>query len=225
MAAIDAFLEARLNEETDLPPDDVQAKRDIIELCRRCSESPEMDKDAWFVLRAVLVSFAERYSDHPDYDPGWPFGRITRPPAPTPKPQAANSVRTFTTRELRTIAAILDGLNKARVTNARMGVPTTPDVFTARFPNGFVSVVRWTAGLHSTDPIRLRILERNARHRDGYLLDLHTPPDPDKAIALRDPQGAKRGPARPGPSHLPDGADEPILSRALRAKLAADPDA
>jgi hypothetical protein len=103
-------------------------------------------------------------------------------------------VRSLTTRELRVIAAILDGLTKARTTNARMGIPTTPDTFTARFPNGFECVVRWVAGLHSEDPKRQRVLERNARHRDGYLLDLGTTPDTENAIALKDPQGAKRGP-------------------------------
>jgi len=99
----------------------------------------------------------------------------------------------FTTRELRTVAAILDGLNKARGHNSRMGVPTTPDVFTARFPTGLVAVLRWTEALHSDDPKRQRALEQRARHRAGYVLDLDTTPDPAKAFPLQDPQPVKRG--------------------------------
>ncbi|MDX2802730.1 hypothetical protein [Streptomyces scabiei] len=99
---------------------------------------------------------------------------------------------TFTTRELRSIAAILDGLNKARGHNTRMGVPTTPDVFTARFPTGLVAVLRWTEALHSDDPKQQRALELRARHRSGYVLDLDTPPDPANAFPLQDPQPAKR---------------------------------
>jgi hypothetical protein len=99
---------------------------------------------------------------------------------------------TFTTRELRSIAAILDGLNKARGHNTRMGVPTTPDVFTARFPTGLVAVLRWTEALHSDDPRQQRDLEHRARHRAGYVLDLDTTPDPANAFPLQDPQPAKR---------------------------------
>jgi hypothetical protein len=101
-------------------------------------------------------------------------------------------VATFTTRELRTVAAILDGLNKARGHNTRMGVPTTPDVFTARFPNGLVAVLRWAEGVRSPDPKRQRLIERCARHRDGYQLDLGIPADPAKAVTLQDPQPVKR---------------------------------
>lgn len=100
---------------------------------------------------------------------------------------------TLTTRELRVIAAILDGLNKARTSNERLGVSTTPDVFTARFPTGFVAVLRWTEAVQSTDPKRQRILERCARNRDGYQIDLSTTPDPTTAVTLQDPQAAKRG--------------------------------
>jgi hypothetical protein len=100
---------------------------------------------------------------------------------------------TFTTRELRSVAAILDGLNKARATNARLGVPTTPDVFPARFPTGLVAVLRWTEAARSDDPKRQRHLEQCARHRDGYVLDLDTPADFAAAIQLQDPQPAKRG--------------------------------
>lgn len=99
---------------------------------------------------------------------------------------------TLTTRELRAVAAILDGLNKARATNARLGVPTTPDVFPARFPTGLVAVLRWTEAVRSDDPKRQRHLERYARHRDGYVLDLDTPADFAAAIQLQDPQDAKR---------------------------------
>lgn len=114
-------------------------------------------------------------------------------PAPTSGPAR---MATLTTREMRTIAAILDGLNKARVTNTRMGIPTTPDEFTARFPNGFTAVLRWTPGVQSPDATRQRTLERCARHRDGYQLDLAAPVDPTKAVQLQDPQPVKRGPGR-----------------------------
>lgn len=103
---------------------------------------------------------------------------------------------TFTTRELRTVAAILDGLNKARGHNTRMGVPTTPDVFPARFPTGLVAVLRWTEAVHSEDPKRQRAIEQRARHRAGYVLDLDTPADLAAAIPLQDPQPAKRGAGR-----------------------------
>ncbi|WP_055692998.1 hypothetical protein [Streptomyces prasinopilosus] len=102
-------------------------------------------------------------------------------------------MQTLTTRELRVIAAILDGLNKARTLNTRMGVPTTPDAFPARFPTGHVFVLRWTEGVQSSDPKRKRIIEQAARHRDGYVLDLATPADFAAAVQLQDPQPAKRG--------------------------------
>jgi hypothetical protein len=105
---------------------------------------------------------------------------------------------TLTTRELRVIAAIVDGLNNARTSNARLGVPTTPDVFPARFPNGFIAVLRWTEGVHSDDPKRQRFIERCARHREGYVLDLDTPAVVADAIPLQDPQGAKRQTRRRG---------------------------
>lgn len=100
----------------------------------------------------------------------------------------------LTTRELRVIAAILDGLNKARAFNARMGVHVTPNVFTARFPTGHTFVVRWTAGVHSEDPSRRRAIEQAARHRDGYQIDLGTQPDYDNVVKLANPQPAKRSP-------------------------------
>ena len=99
---------------------------------------------------------------------------------------------TLTTRELRIVAAILDGLNKARTTNARLGVPTTPDVFPARFPSGFTAVLRWTEGIRSDDPKRQRAIEQSARHRAGYVLDLAAPFNPAAAVPLQDPQNAKR---------------------------------
>jgi hypothetical protein len=99
---------------------------------------------------------------------------------------------TLTTRELRLVAAILDGLNKARATNTRLGVPTTPDVITVRFPTGFLTVLRWAEGIQSDDPKRQRALERSARHREGYLIDLDATPDAEHAVDLHDPQPVKR---------------------------------
>lgn len=120
----------------------------------------------------------------------------------------------LTTRELRGIAAILDGLNKARAVNVRMGVPTTPDVFTAHFPNGFVSVVRWVEGLKSDDPKRQRVLELNARHRDGYVVDLASTPDLDNLVPLKDPQPATRG--RNVRTNVVERVDAAVKSRAVR---------
>ncbi|MDX3047569.1 hypothetical protein PV378_13805 [Streptomyces scabiei] len=121
---------------------------------------------------------------------------------------------TLTTRELRVVAAILDGLTKARTLNTRMGVPTTPDVFTARFPTGLVVVLRWTAGIQSEDPKRQRLIERCARHRDGYQLDLAATPDPANAVTLQDPQPAKRGRDRLALSAVAD------VDEVVRASLA-----
>ncbi|MFJ9662829.1 hypothetical protein ACIRPR_33380 [Streptomyces griseoflavus] len=102
-------------------------------------------------------------------------------------------MHTLTTRELRVIAAILDGLNKARTLNTRMGVPTTPDVFPARFPTGHVFVLRWTEGVQSSNPTRKRTIEQAARHRDGYVIDFTAPADLAAAVRLQDPQPTKRG--------------------------------
>jgi hypothetical protein len=102
-------------------------------------------------------------------------------------------VQTWTTRELRVVAAILDVLTKARGTNQRMGIPTTPDTFTARFPTGHVAVLRWTTGVRSTDPDRQRALEKATRHRDGYQLDAAATPDLENVVILRDPQPIQRG--------------------------------
>ena len=99
---------------------------------------------------------------------------------------------TYTARELRNIAAIVDVVTKARSANDRMGIPTTPDVFTARFPNGMLAVLRWVPGINSPDPKRRRALEQATRHRDGYQLDLGAQPDPENIIELRDPQPATR---------------------------------
>jgi len=102
-------------------------------------------------------------------------------------------VSTYTTRELRVIAAILDVLTKARGTNTRMGIPTTPDVFTAQFPTGHVAVLRWTEAVRSDDPKRRRALEQATRHRAAYQLDLATQPDLENVAVLRDPQPVQRG--------------------------------
>lgn len=94
----------------------------------------------------------------------------------------------LTARDLRTIAALVDTLSKARATNERLGVPTSPDEFTARFPNGVTAVVRWTEAESSTIPGIQRALERCARHRNGYRVDFTTPCDPEHVITLKDPQ-------------------------------------
>jgi hypothetical protein len=130
---------------------------------------------------------------------------------------------TFTTRELRVVAAILDVLTKARVTNERMGIPTTADVFTAQFPTGHIAVVRWTTGVQSDDPKRQRALERATRHRDSYQLDLDAQPSPDHVIALRDPQPVTRG--RAPVASIVQGAVDDSRARqdAQRGRLGLDP--
>ncbi|MBJ6623661.1 hypothetical protein [Streptomyces sp. DHE17-7] len=100
---------------------------------------------------------------------------------------------TLTTRELRVIGEIMERLTKARAVNEELGVPTTPDVFTAQFPSGFVAVLRWVKGETSPDRRRQSQLERCVRHRDSYHLDLGTKDlDPVNALILREPQPAKR---------------------------------
>jgi len=105
-------------------------------------------------------------------------------------------VNTLTTREIRVIADIIERLNKARAANTEFGIPTTPDVFTARFPSGFVAVLRWTEGVRSPDPKRQSYIERCARHRDGYQLDVDTPAEPEQAVQFMDPQKPKGGEIR-----------------------------
>lgn len=102
-------------------------------------------------------------------------------------------MHTWTTRELRVVAAILDVLTKARATNQRMGIPTTPDTFTARFPTGHVVVLRWTRGIQGSTPDRQRAIERATRHRDAYQLDFSAQPDLENVTVLKDPQPVQRG--------------------------------
>jgi hypothetical protein len=71
MPAVDAFLEARLREDTELPADDVEAKYEIISLYQIASESAELDRDAWLVLKHTLFLLCSRYAQHPDYSPAW----------------------------------------------------------------------------------------------------------------------------------------------------------
>lgn len=98
----------------------------------------------------------------------------------------------FTARELRLIADHLETLTKARTANEHLGVPTTPDVFTARFHTGLVAVLRWRPGTASTDPGKQRYIQNTARHRDSYQIDLGATPDTDNALALKDPWKIKR---------------------------------
>lgn len=130
---------------------------------------------------------------------------------------------TYTTRELRVIAAILDVLTKARATNQRMGVPTTPDVMTAQFPTGHIVVVRWVEGLSSSAPRIQRALEKATRHRDGYQLDLAAPPDLGNITALRDPQPVTRGRAPVGTIVQDSVADSLARQDAQRGRLGLDP--
>ena len=102
-------------------------------------------------------------------------------------------MHTWTTRELRVVSAILDVLTKARTTNERMGVPTTPDTFTARFPTGHTAVLTWTLGIQGSTPDRQRALEKATRHRASYQLDLGAQPDLENVAILRDPQPIQRG--------------------------------
>lgn len=99
----------------------------------------------------------------------------------------------YTARELRNASATMDVLTKARAANERMGIPTTPDVMTVRFPTGMVAVLRWVPGITSDDPKRRRILAQAARHRDCYQIDVTTAPDLENIVLLKDPQPATRG--------------------------------
>ncbi|MCX4886057.1 hypothetical protein [Streptomyces sp. NBC_00847] len=99
----------------------------------------------------------------------------------------------YTARELRNAAAIMDVLTKARTANEGMGVPTTPDVMTVRFPTSMIAVLRWVPGVVSDDPKRRRVLEQAARHRASYQVDVGAQPDLENIVALKDPQPATRG--------------------------------
>ncbi|MDX2948881.1 hypothetical protein [Streptomyces caniscabiei] len=78
----------------------------------------------------------------------------------------------LTPRQLRTIADRVEQLTTARLNNAAMGVPTTPNRFECRFPSGHRGTVTWLdAPLTS-----VKARERN----DGkpvwrYVVQLHTP--------------------------------------------------
>ncbi|PSK48008.1 hypothetical protein B0E38_06485 [Streptomyces sp. 111WW2] len=98
----------------------------------------------------------------------------------------------FTARELRIIADHLETLTKARTANEHLGVPTTPDVFTARFHTGLVAVLRWRPGIASSEPGKQRYIQSTARHRDSYQIDLGATPDTANALALKDPWKVKR---------------------------------
>lgn len=115
----------------------------------------------------------------------------------------------YTPRDLRTIAAIVDTLTKARTTNQRLGVPAAPDTFTARFPNGVTAVIRWTPGETSNAVGAQRALERSTRHRAGYRVDFTTPVDPTNVIVLKDPQPAPRS-ARRVSHHWTDATDHTL---------------
>jgi hypothetical protein len=100
---------------------------------------------------------------------------------------------TYTARDLRVVAAILDVLTKARATNQRMGIPTTPDEFTAQFPTGHIAVVHWTEGIQSSSARVQRALEKGTRHRAAYHLSMTEEPNLDEVTVLQDPQPVQRG--------------------------------
>ncbi|MER6603927.1 hypothetical protein [Streptomyces parvus] len=80
----------------------------------------------------------------------------------------------LTAREMRVISDHVERYTKARAMNAQTGVPTTPDLLAVRFPNGYTGTLIWTPGRKGRSEAERRALERNARHRDGYHLDMAT---------------------------------------------------
>lgn len=50
---------------------EVAAKRQIIVWHEVASESPELDRDAWQIMRQTLLQLATPYADHPSYDERW----------------------------------------------------------------------------------------------------------------------------------------------------------
>lgn len=50
---------------------EVEGKRRTIDLYEIASASPELDRDAWLVLKEVLALLALPYADHPDYREEW----------------------------------------------------------------------------------------------------------------------------------------------------------
>lgn len=81
--------------------------------------------------------------------------------------------RSLTPRQLRTIADRVEQLTKARLNNAAMGVPTTPDEFECRFPSGHRGTVRWEEAPLTSVKARERN-EGKPVHR--YVVELHPVP-------------------------------------------------
>lgn len=75
----------------------------------------------------------------------------------------------FTPRQLRTMADHVERLTKARIANEDLGVPTTPDTFALRFPDGTLGVCTWTRADLSPAASRRRD-DGKPVHR--YVLDL-----------------------------------------------------
>jgi hypothetical protein len=99
----------------------------------------------------------------------------------------------LTPRQLRIIADRVEQLTKARVNNAAMGVPTTPDTFGCRFPSGHRGTVQWAEA---------PLTSASARERNGgkrvfrYVVLLHdlradadAAGDTETAVPLTDTDG------------------------------------
>lgn len=87
----------------------------------------------------------------------------------------------MTPRQLRTIADRVEQLTKARVNNAAMGVPTTPDRFECRFPSGHRGTVTWTEAPLTSAKAR----ERSAGQPVfRYVVQLHQPDPGDTVVQL-----------------------------------------
>lgn len=80
----------------------------------------------------------------------------------------------LTPRELRIIADHVERYTKARVMNAKIGIDTTPDLVVVDFPNRFTGTLIWTPGRQGNNSAERTALEKHARHRDSYTLDLAT---------------------------------------------------
>lgn len=100
----------------------------------------------------------------------------------------------FTVKQLGDIAARIDGFTEHRRACSKMGVPTTPDSFSCRFPSGHRGTVVWERAVLSA-----KALERNGGkpvYRYVVYLDAtietDAHPKPETAMVIDLPHGKDR---------------------------------
>lgn len=91
----------------------------------------------------------------------------------------------LTPRQLRTIADRVEQLTKARLDNAAMGVPTTPNRFECRFPSGHRGTVTWTEADLTSAAARMRNAGRPVAR---YVVEIHQPDTSDTVTSEHGPE-------------------------------------